>query len=142
MKFLFNLVKKIFLSLLSTALTLFILYWDVMTVINALKNPDADWHQVSIYLICSAVILIIIWFMAFLRFLRNLAFLVIILLIAGWLYLPNILPHAAFDVCVVMGSCKDGTEVKTLSGKIIINEKSCIQNGWKWNNEKNTCETR
>jgi len=141
MKLITNLAKKIFMMIINTALTVFIVYWNIMTIINAINTPNADWHQVMVYLACSAVILLIIWFMAILRFIRNLAILVMILLLIGWLYLPKFLPSITEGMCVTIGSCKEGSEVKTVSGKIIINEKSCIENGWKWNSSDKSCKT-
>ena len=141
MNFIKNLAKKLFISIFNTALTIFIVYWNCVTVFNALKTPDADWHQIKLYLICSAVVLIIIWFMAILRFIRNLAILIMILLLVGWLYLPKFLPNINDNLCVTIGSCKEGTEVKTVSGKILINEKTCTDNGWKWNSADKSCKT-
>ncbi len=141
MNFIKNLALKLVISIFNTALTVFIVYWNFVTVVNALKTPNADWHQVLVYLVCSAVVLIIIWFMAILRFIRNLAILIIILLLAVWLYLPKLLPNINDSICVTIGSCKEGTEVKTVSGKILINEKTCNENGWKWDNTDKSCKT-
>lgn len=137
-----NLVKKLALSVINTAITIFILYWNVMAIANAFNTPDADWGQVLTYLTISIVILAIMWFISFLKFLRNLVLIILILLLCGWLYLPKLLPEIGSSMCVNMGSCKQGTEVKTVSGKIIINANTCKQKGWTWNAKKNTCETK
>ena len=41
-----------------------------------------------------------------------------------------------------MGSCKAGTEIKTVSGKVIIDQHSCTTNGWTWDSQKNICRTK
>jgi len=142
MNFIKNFAKKLVISIFNTAFTIFILYWNVMTIINAIQSPDANWNQVFTYLACSVLVLIIMWFMAFLRFLRNLVIFILILLLIGWCSLPKFLPEINEGMCVTIGSCKEGSEVKTVSGKIIINRQSCTENGWKWNDNKNTCLTK
>lgn len=142
MKFIKNMLKNLAVSIFNTLFTVFILYWNVMTIINAFQTPDADWHQVFVYLACSVVILIIMWFMAILKFLRNLVFIVLVLLLIFWCCLPQFLPNIADGMCVTMGSCKEGVEVKTVSGKVVINQPSCVKNGWQWNADKKTCMTK
>ena len=137
-----NLVKKLAMSLINTAVTIFIVYWNIMSIINAFKTPNADWNQVFTYLVISLVILVIIWFISFLKFLRNMAIIILIIVFCGWLYLPKMLPEIGGGMCVNMGSCKQGTEVKTVSGKIIINAQTCKDNGWNWNDKKQACETK
>ena len=85
-----NLIKNLAISIINTALTIFICYWNIMAIINAFQTPDADWNQVWTYLVCSVVILVIMWISAFLKFLKRLAFVILVLLLIGWFYLPKI----------------------------------------------------
>lgn len=142
MNFIKNMLKNLALSIFNTAFSIFILYWNVMTIINAFQTPNADWNQVFTYLACSVVILVIMWFSAFLKFLRNIAVLILVLLLALWCCLPQFLPNIGDGMCVTMGSCKEGAEVKTVSGKVVINKQTCVQNGWEWNDKKNSCSTK
>ncbi|MBQ3311391.1 hypothetical protein IJG72_04865 [bacterium] len=135
-----NFAKKIVISLLNTTFTIFIIYWNIISIINAIKTPDADWNQVLTYLIVSAIILLVMWFVSFLKFLRNMLILVLIIVFCGWLYLPNLLPEIGGGMCMNMGSCKQGATVKTVSGKIIINKDTCINNGWIWDEKKSVCK--
>ena len=80
------------------------------------------------------------WFVSFLKFLRNMLILVLIIVFCGWLYLPNLLPEIGGGMCMNMGSCKQGATVKTVSGKIIINKDTCINNGWIWDEKKSVCK--
>ncbi len=137
-----NLVKKLAISIVNTAITIFIFYWNIMAIINGFKTPDADWNQIFMYLICSVVILLIMWIISFLKFIRNFIIIILILLLVGWFYLPSLFPNVTDGMCVTMGSCKEGTEVKTISGKVIINQQNCVKQGWTWNSKKNVCETR
>ena len=136
------LAKKLVIPIINTALTIFIFYWNIMAIINGIKTPDADWTQIFMFLVCSVGILLVMWFLTFLKFIRNFIIVVLILLLIGWLSLPKMFPNVTDGLCVTMGSCKEGVEVKTVSGKVIINQQNCLKQGWKWNAKKNVCETR
>ncbi len=138
-----NLIKNLAISIINTALTVFICYWNIMAIINAFQTPNADWNQVWTYLVCSVVILVIMWISAFLKFLKRLAFVILVLLLVGWFSLPQLLPNVTNNMCVTMGSCKAGSEVTTaVSGKFVINKQTCLQNKWKWDDKKQVCKTK
>lgn len=133
-----GLAKKLVISILTTALSIFILYWNVMNIITAFQTPNADWSQVWTYLVWSIVVLAVMWLISFLKFLKNLIFVIIVLILIGWWYFGNTMTN----MCVTMGSCKAGTEIKTVSGKVIIDQHSCTTNGWTWDSQKNICKTK
>ena len=137
-KLLKGLAKKLVTSILTAVLSVFILYWNVMNIITAIQTPNADWNQVWTYLLWSVVVLAVMWIISFLKFLKNLVFVLLVLILVGWWYFGNTMSN----MCVVMGSCKAGTEIKTNSGMIKINQQTCSQNGWVWNVDKNTCDTK
>ena len=60
-----GLAKKLIISILTTALSIFILYWNVMNIITAFQTPNADWSQVWTYLIWSIVVLAVMWIISF-----------------------------------------------------------------------------
>lgn len=43
------------------------------------------------------------------------------------------------DACLDSGWCKEGMQVNTENGCIIVNEKSCIQNNGIWKPNKKVC---
>ncbi len=133
-----GLAKKLIISILTTALSIFILYWNVMNIITAFQTPNADWGQVWTYLIWSIVVLAVMWIISFLKFLKNLIFIILVLILIGWWYLGS----AMTNMCVTMGSCKAGSEIKTVSGNVIINQQTCQANGWSWDTQKNVCKTK
>ncbi len=133
-----GLAKKLVISILTTALSIFILYWNVMNIITAFQTPNADWSQVWTYLVWSIVVLAVMWLISFLKFLKNLIFVILVLILIGWWYFGNTMTN----MCVTMGSCKAGTEIKTVSGKVIIDQHSCTTNGWTWDSQKNICKTK
>lgn len=133
-----GLAKKLVISILTTALSIFILYWNVMNIITAFQTPNADWGQVWTYLVWSIIVLAVMWLISFLKFLKNLIFIILVLILIGWWYLGNTMTN----MCVTMGSCKAGTEIKTVSGKVIIDQHSCTTNGWTWDSQKNICKTK
>ena len=137
-KFFKGLAKKLVISILTTALSIFILYWNVMNIITAFQTPNADWSQVWTYLVWSIVVLAVMWLISFLKFLKNLTFVILVLILIGWWYFGNTMTN----MCVTMGSCKAGTEIKTVSGKVIIDQHSCTTNGWTWDSQKNICKTK
>lgn len=137
-KFFKGLAKKLVISILTTALSIFILYWNVMNIITAFQTPNADWSQVWTYLVWSIVVLSVMWLISFLKFLKNLIFVILVLILIGWWYFGNTMTN----MCVTMGSCKAGTEIKTVSGKVIIDKHSCTTNGWTWDSQKNICKTK
>ena len=137
-KFFKGLAKKLVISILTTALSIFILYWNVMNIITAFQTPNADWSQVWTYLVWSIVVLAVMWLISFLKFLKNLIFVILVLILIGWWYFGNTMTN----MCVTMGSCKAGTEIKTVSGKVIIDQHSCTTNGWTWDSQKNICRTK
>lgn len=137
-KFFKGLAKKLVISILTTALSIFILYWNVMNIITAFQTPNADWSQVWTYLVWSIVVLAVMWLISFLKFLKNLIFVILVLILIGWWYFGNTMTN----MCVTMGSCKAGTEIKTVSGKVIIDKHSCTTNGWTWDSQKNICKTK
>lgn len=137
-KFFKGLAKKLVISILTTALSIFILYWNVMNIITAFQTPNADWSQVWTYLIWSIVVLAVMWLISFLKFLKNLIFVILVLILVGWWYFGNTMTN----MCVTMGTCKAGTEIKTVSGKVIIDQHSCVSNGWSWDTQKNVCKTK
>ena len=137
-KFFKGLAKKLVISILTTALSIFILYWNVMNIITAFQTPNADWSQVWTYLVWSIVVLSVMWLISFLKFLKNLIFVILVLILIGWWYFGNTMAN----MCVTMGSCKAGTEIKTVSGKVIIDQHSCTTNGWTWDSQKNICKTK
>ena len=137
-KFFKGLAKKLVISILTTALSIFILYWNVMNIITAFQTPNADWSQVWTYLVWSIVVLAVMWLISFLKFLKNLIFVILVLILIGWWYFGNTMTN----MCVTMGSCKAGNEIKTVSGKVIIDQHSCTTNGWTWDSQKNICKTK
>ena len=137
-KFFKGLAKKLGISILTTALSIFILYWNVMNIITAFQTPNADWSQVWTYLVWSIVVLAVMWLISFLKFLKNLIFVILVLILIGLWYFGNTMTN----MCVTMGSCKAGTEIKTVSGKVIIDQHSCTTNGWTWDSQKNICKTK
>lgn len=137
-KFFKGLAKKLVISILTTALSIFILYWNVMNIITAFQTPNADWSQVWTYLVWSIVVLAVMWLISFLKFLKNLIFVILVLILIGWWYFGNTMTN----MCVTIGSCKAGTEIKTVSGKVIIDQHSCTTNGWTWDSQKNICKTK
>lgn len=137
-KFFKGLAKKLVISILTTVLSIFILYWNVMNIITAFQTPNADWSQVWTYLVWSIVVLAVMWLISFLKFLKNLIFVILVLILIGWWYFGNTMTN----MCVTMGSCKAGTEIKTVSGKVIIDQHSCTTNGWTWDSQKNICKTK
>lgn len=137
-KFFKGLAKKLVISILTTALSIFILYWNVMNIITAFQTPNADWSQVWTYLVWSIVVLAVMWLISFLKFLKNLIFVILVLILIGWWYFGNTMTN----MCVTMGSCKAGTEIKTVSGKVIIDQHRCTTNGWTWDSQKNICRTK
>lgn len=43
------------------------------------------------------------------------------------------------DVCLDSGWCKEGMDVNTENGCIIVNEKTCIENNGVWKSNKKVC---
>lgn len=135
-------LKNLVVSILNTIITVVIFYWNIMAIINGLNTPNADWNQIFTYLACSVVILFIMWFMSFLKFIRNFLIIILVVLLALWLSLPKFFPNINDGLCVTLGACKEGVEVKTVSGKILINQQNCTKQGWVWNAKKDVCETK
>lgn len=46
------------------------------------------------------------------------------------------------DFCMDTGICKDGMNVNTKYGKIIIDKENCIKHKWIWNEEKSFCKIK
>ena len=131
-----NLIKFLFCLILS-------LYISSISFYGA--SNKIDW-QVILFLIFSAFVFGLIWYIAF-SIIELKKKVILSLIFIVWLFSPKIIPSVKyafdFDSCMDIGVCSEGLIMKANDGSIVeINKSNCIANGYVWYEKYKSCNLR
>ncbi len=46
------------------------------------------------------------------------------------------------DYCIEDGDCKEGREINTEHGKVIVNKENCLKYNWDWDEKRRKCKIK
>ncbi len=139
MRIFVNIVFIVLKVIFSIFFMLTIAYIGLEATLGAFLHPEnLDW-QISFFAAYSLLLIIGLWSIPYLK-IQIIYKLIFIGLLVSYFYLLKTLPSIVYQLdeaaCLEMGSCKEGVKW----GKEIMNREVCLKNGWKWNEDRKSCE--